>query len=216
MVRGTSTPRLVPALFRTFHLTTSLNETFKTRQARSAKRKNLENRQKRKQDTSTTRVDPVLGHSNTEEGRKLWEDSELCEILLTEAKILGAQPRSFPVVSGSIALPQHLNFGIKTHEEELVFQALPEVMAQQNFFQQTTAAFDSADPKHASILEEAESKSTISTIHLSRLADLRNASAAGIAVENRRRCVETFSPPGKPNDTGRPEVQGISHLEDKI
>jgi small subunit ribosomal protein S15 len=43
---------------------------------------------------------------------------------------------------------------------------------------------------------------------LAKVVDLRNANAAGIAFENRRRVVETFSEPGKPNDSGRTEVQG--------
>ena len=34
---------------------------------------------------------------------------------------------------------------------------------------------------------------------LARVVDLRNASAAGIAFENRRRAVKAFSEPGKPN-----------------
>jgi len=42
---------------------------------------------------------------------------------------------------------------------------------------------------------------------LARLVDLRNANKAGIAFENRRRVVAAFSEPGKPNDTGRTEVQ---------
>ena len=43
---------------------------------------------------------------------------------------------------------------------------------------------------------------------VAKLVDLRNANAAGIAFENRRRVVEAFSEPGKPGDTGRTEVQG--------
>jgi hypothetical protein len=43
---------------------------------------------------------------------------------------------------------------------------------------------------------------------LRRLLDLRNADAAGLMFENRRRCVEEFSAPGKPHDSGRVEVQG--------
>ena len=43
---------------------------------------------------------------------------------------------------------------------------------------------------------------------LAKVVDLRNANAAGVAFENRRRVVEAFSEPGKPNDTGRTEVQG--------
>ena len=40
------------------------------------------------------------------------------------------------------------------------------------------------------------------------VVDLRNANAGGIAFANRQRIVEAFSEPGKPGDTGRPEVQG--------
>lgn len=111
-------------------------------------------------------------------------------------------------MSSTIPLPEHLNFGIKSPEEELVFRALPEVVSQQTFFQTTNEQYDANNPRHAHALLEAEAKAMISTIHLARIADLRNASAAGIAAENRRRCVEAFSPPNKPNDTGRSEVQG--------
>ncbi|KAG5335178.1 hypothetical protein C0989_002006 [Termitomyces sp. Mn162] len=41
-----------------------------------------------------------------------------------------------------------------------------------------------------------------------RVIDLRNANAAGIAYENRRRIIEAFSTPQNPFDTGRSEVQG--------
>ena len=43
------------------------------------------------------------------------------------------------------------------------------------------------------------------------LVNLRNANAAGIAFENRKRIVAAFSRPGKPEDSGSPEVQGRSH-----
>ncbi|CAE6414447.1 unnamed protein product [Rhizoctonia solani] len=203
-----STPLASPALARSFHLTASLGESYKSRKARADKRKNLETQQKKKQGASTTRPDPVLGHSNTPEGQKLWENSELCKILLTEANILASQPQDLSVVSSTIPLPHNLNFGIKSLEKELVFQTLPEVAAQQTFYQATQAPYDPELPSHAYALQQAESRATVNAIHLSRLADLRNASAAGIAVENRQRCVEAFSPPGKPKDTGRPEVQG--------
>jgi small subunit ribosomal protein S15 len=39
---------------------------------------------------------------------------------------------------------------------------------------------------------------------MARMVDLRNANAAGVAFENRRRVVEAFSEPGKLNGT---EVQ---------
>jgi hypothetical protein len=43
---------------------------------------------------------------------------------------------------------------------------------------------------------------------MAALVDLRNADAAWIAFENRRRVIEAFSEPVKPDDTGRTEVQG--------
>ncbi|KAJ1302682.1 hypothetical protein OPQ81_002998 [Rhizoctonia solani] len=199
---------LVPlALIRSFHLTTPLGESYKSRKARADKRKNLETQQKKRQGASTTRPDPVLGHSNTPEGRKLWENSDLCKILLTESSVLSAQPEDLTVVSSTIPLPKNLNFGIKSLEKELVFQSLPDIAAQQTFYQATKAPYNPDLPSHVHALQQAESRATINAIHLSRLTDLRNASAAGIAVENRRRCVAAFSPPDKPNDTGRPEVQ---------
>ncbi|CAE6415373.1 unnamed protein product [Rhizoctonia solani] len=194
-------------LVRSFHLTAPLGESYKSRKARAEKRKNLETQQKKKQGASAARPNPVLGHSNTPEGRKLWENSDLCNILLTEAKILSTPPEDLRVVSNTIPYPANLNFGIKSLEKELVFQALPEVAAQQAFYQATKAPYDAGLSLHVVALQQAESRATVNAVHLSRLADLRNASAAGIAVENRRRCVEAFSLPDKPNDTGRPEVQ---------
>jgi small subunit ribosomal protein S15 len=45
---------------------------------------------------------------------------------------------------------------------------------------------------------------------LARIIDLRNANAAGIAYENRRRIIAAFSEGDTPDDTGRPEVQGMT------
>ena len=45
------------------------------------------------------------------------------------------------------------------------------------------------------------------TKNFARVMDLRNANARGIAFENRRRVIAAFSPTGKDNDTGYPEVQ---------
>lgn len=209
VIQSSSTSRILPSLSRSFHITSPLNETYKSRQARAVKKKNLQKRQDTKQSATSVRPDAVLGHSRTPEGEKLWEQSDLRKILLTPSKILEAQTRDIHSVSGSIPLPEYLNFGIQSPEEDLVFRALPEVSSQQSFFQATKAQYDPANPAHAHALEEAEASATISAIHLSRLTDLRNASAAGIAAENRRRCIEAFSLPGKPNDTGRSEVQGM-------
>ncbi|KAG9013141.1 hypothetical protein FRB94_003581 [Tulasnella sp. JGI-2019a] len=56
----------------------------------------------------------------------------------------------------------------------------------------------------------SETRSNKASEALMKIIDLRNASAGGIAYENRRRIVEAFSSPAegrKGPDTGRPEVQ---------
>lgn len=47
-----------------------------------------------------------------------------------------------------------------------------------------------------------------------KVLDLRNANAAGIAYENRRRIIYAFSTPKKPFDPGRAEVQGSQPHQD--
>ncbi|KAG9127318.1 hypothetical protein FRC07_014851 [Ceratobasidium sp. 392] len=204
-----NTFRALPSLCRLFHATPSFSETYKSRQARAAKRKNLLKRQDIDQSSQADRPDPILGHSKTPEGRKLWVESDLCKILLTPEKILSAHPREISTESGQLPLPQYLNFGIKSKEEELVFRTLPDVASQQAFFATMQSQYDPTSKAHVQFSQGLEAKANISAVHLSRLTDLRNASAAGIAAENRRRCVEAFSPPEKPNDSGRSEVQGI-------
>ncbi|KAG9100076.1 hypothetical protein FS749_016345 [Ceratobasidium sp. UAMH 11750] len=206
-LQSASTSRILPFLCRSFHATPSFNETYKNRQARAAKRKNLLKRQAIDQSSQTDRPDPVLGHSKTPEGQKLWAESDLCKILLTPEKILETRPREISTESGVMPLPRHLNFGIQSQEEELVFRTLPDVASQQAFFTVMKSQYDPTNDAHVRLSQELEAKAKISAIHLSRLADLRNASAAGIAAENRRRCVEAFSSPDKPNDSGRSEVQ---------
>jgi small subunit ribosomal protein S15 len=209
IVQSASAPRVLPSLSRSFHITSPLNETYKTRKARVVKKKNITKQQTINRSNETDRPDSILGHSKTPEGEKLWAESELCNLLLTPEKILADRPRDIPTASGSISVSQHLNFGIKPQEEELIFQTLPDVTSQQAFFGIMRTQYDSENEVHVRTFQEAEAKAKISAIHLSRLTDLRNASTAGIAVENRRRCVEAFSSPDKPNDTGRSEVQGI-------
>ncbi|KAG8744246.1 hypothetical protein FRC12_014847, partial [Ceratobasidium sp. 428] len=207
MLQSASTTWMPSPFRRLFRTTPVFSETYKSRQARAVKRKNLVKRQAIDQSSQTDRPDPVLGHSKSPEGHKLWAESDLCKILLTPEKILESHPREIPTESGAMSLPQHFNFGIKSKEEELVFRTLPDVASQQAFFTSTKSQYDPSNDAHANLSQQLEAKAKISAIHLSRLTDLRNASAAGIAVENRRRCVDAFSLPDKPNDTGRSEVQ---------
>jgi len=145
---------------------------------------------------------PVLGTSPGNEAR--WTNCDLAKILLTEESVQ-ATPAPAPSPSTStLELPKHFNFGIENSAKELLFQSLPAVSAQRPFLNAdlTINPQQWAEEQAAAEAEEMK-KSNI----LARVVDMRNASARGIAYENRRRCVEAFSEAGKPGDTGRPEVQ---------
>jgi small subunit ribosomal protein S15 len=72
----------------------------------------------------------------------------------------------------------------------------------------------SANPKNVEMLthHKAELAAGVGQAKvMAKVVNLRNANAAGIAFESRRRVIEAFSEPGKPNDTardmGRAEMQ---------
>lgn len=103
-----------------------------------------------------------------------------------------------------LELPKNFQWGIgeDNNLQDLLFEKLPSVSAQTGISSKksSVAAHD---------LYEGQWRE-LRTAHLfSRLVDLRNSNGPGIAFENRRRCVQAFSSPNKPTDTGRPEVQGM-------
>jgi len=97
-------------------------------------------------------------------------------------------------------MPRLLNYGVGEAEKELLFEHLPPL---------TTEVGGIRRPKAwtMTLHEEAEQMELKKANMLASVIDLRNANAGGIAYENRRRIVAAFSEPGKPGDTGRPEVQ---------
>jgi len=106
---------------------------------------------------------------------------------------------------GPLELPKNFQWGIGGDEkvQNFLFDALPNVSSQHQIHNPDVANTSNAERR----LIQNQWKELQNAHLFSRLVDLRNSSATGIALENRRRCVEAFSEPGKPNDTGRPEVQ---------
>jgi small subunit ribosomal protein S15 len=120
---------------------------------------------------------------------------------VTEEELTNAaEPQPLEMLSGTLWMPRLLNFGVGEEEKKLLFERLPPLTSEiggiRNPLSWTTT-------KHA----EAEKLEMNKANMLARVLDLRNANAAGIAYENRRRIIAAFSEGGTPNDTGRPEVQ---------
>lgn len=138
-----------------------------------------------------------------------WENCDLAKVLLTEESVQAAPVPTPPSSSTPLELPQTMNFGIDKSTQQLLFHSLPAVSAQKDFIGKDM----SINPQRwMEQINEAEAKEVVKSNILARVVDMRNASAKGIAFENRRRCVEEFSEPGKSGDTGRPEVQGTVSL----
>jgi small subunit ribosomal protein S15 len=135
---------------------------------------------------------------------------------LPDAVMAQAQTRE----KDDVRVPPSLAFGIREREERMLFGHLPLLSADMNTRHEMLLS-GGAGGAHANANLPQKSVEAMSSYHetqlaagmaqanvLARVVDLRNANAAGIAFENRRRVIETFSEPGKPNDSGRTEVQG--------
>jgi len=141
----------------------------------------------------------VLGTRRGDDAK--WLNCDLAKILVTEEELAtNAEPQPFTLSTGVLWMPRLLNYGVGEAEKELLFQLLPPLTAEMGGIRRPTAWT-------MTMHHEAEKTEMMKANMLARVIDLRNANARGIAYENRRRIVAAFSDPGKPSDTGRPEVQ---------
>jgi small subunit ribosomal protein S15 len=117
---------------------------------------------------------------------------------------------SVVVVEGKaeVRVPPSLAFGMRERERSMVFEHLPLLSADMSTRREMNSLRRVKAEEMAAHYEGALAVGVEQANVVATLLDLRNANAAGIAFENRRRVVEAFSEPGKPNDTGRTEVQG--------
>jgi len=141
----------------------------------------------------------VLGTRRDDDAK--WLNCDLAKILVTEQELTtGAESQPLTLSSGVLWMPRLMNYGVGEAEKEILFEQLPPLTAEMGGIRKPKAWT-------MTLHEEAEQTELMKANMLARVIDLRNANAGGIAYENRRRIVAAFSEPGKPGDTGRPEVQ---------
>lgn len=109
--------------------------------------------------------------------------------------------------SGINPSPKTLNFGLGSDGKKLVFEDLPSVSAKRVLLNIDPLADQNTVTAG---YEESLAEQMAQSEQMARILSLSNASAGGIAFENRRRIVAAFSTPDKPNNTGQTEVQGSS------
>jgi len=157
----------------------------------------------RKHAKDAGRLYVVLGSEYNKEDK--WIGCDLQRTILTPEDVYSqdAEPHVLHLSDGEVRIPSRLNFGIEGGEEKkLLFEVLPTLTVERAV---TTFDEDTVERTTAAMKEELQKANMFA-----RLADLRNANAKGLAYENRRRIIAAFSTPQQPNDTGRPEVQGMS------
>ncbi|KAF8582709.1 hypothetical protein K439DRAFT_1412828 [Ramaria rubella] len=189
-----------------FHTSLTMQETRRTRIARAAKKDNTEKRAERARIAERTKPDPVLGHSPGDDAK--WLNCDLAKVLVSQTELQSPTAHVTPLdTTQPLQLPETFQWGIAgdPQAQHLLFDSVPHVSSQHGF--QNMDVVNVRDPHIQRRVYQAQWREMHNAHMLTRLVDLRNASASGIAFENRRRCVEEFSTPEKPNDTGRPEVQ---------
>ncbi|TFK68227.1 S15/NS1 RNA-binding domain-containing protein [Pluteus cervinus] len=186
-----------------FHTSTpTYAETSRKHLARAIKKANNLKKEERWRAAQANRPSVILGTRPGDESK--WTNCDLAKVLVDEKELISStelEPTTLPV--GTVYLPKQLGYGVGEPEKELLFRDLPILSAQA-----PVMASQNADPnvlaqEHQNGLSRELSKANA----FAKVLDLRNASAGGIAYENRRRIVAEFSSPDNPFDPGRSEVQ---------
>ncbi len=208
------------------HTTTVLNaESARKRQARLTRQKNLAKREELQKKAAAARPHVVLGTvaSNEDDSNAKWAACDLAKVLVspeelsldTSAQRVITLPTAVMEKGADVRVPPSLAFGIRQREQRMLFEHLPLLSADMNTRHEMSMMGGGGANHHQmgvetmSAYHETQLTAGVAQANaMARVVDLRNANAAGISFENRRRVIEAFSEPGKPNDTGRTEVQG--------
>ena len=212
-------------------------ESARKRQARLTRQKNLAKRDELQKKAAAARPHVILGTiaSSDEEATAKWAACDLAKVLVRPDELAHDAPAQrislpLPADEADVSVPPSLAFGLRAREQRMLFEHLPLLSADMRTRREMTmvgnwqrwgdagAGGDGGggdgqkkDAEGMAVFHEMELVAGVAQANaLARVVDLRNANAAGVAFENRRRVVEAFSAPGKPNDTGRTEVQGTS------
>ena len=165
------------------------------------KKINLANTAQRLKEAAAIRPSVVLGTRPHEETQK-WANCNLAKVIIKETDLTSTTAMNTKEFSiGKVDLPKEFAFGVDAKEQTLLFEELPSVSLQMN-------ASGLPLEKYSKEVVNLEKNEQLKANLLAKALDLRNANAAGIAFENRRRIIKAFSMPENPYDTGRTEVQG--------
>ncbi|KAI6044513.1 S15/NS1 RNA-binding domain-containing protein [Pisolithus marmoratus] len=155
-------------------------------------------REERKRNKDAARLYAVLGIPRG--GQDKWPQCDLAKAAIIQDQLHSDDAHeALEFSEGAVHIPPTLNYGISGHSRKMLFEVLPVLSAERG------RVHFNADTVQET--EEAMGHEVAKANMFAKLVSLRNANAKGIAYENRRRCIDLFSAPETPNDTGRPEVQ---------
>ncbi|KAF8899295.1 hypothetical protein BD779DRAFT_1666988 [Infundibulicybe gibba] len=189
---------------RSFHTSAGIQaETSRKHIARAVKKSNNIKKEERWRRENANRPSVVLGTRPDDDTK--WQNCDLAKILVDEQELIsgpGLHPTEQPV--GTVYLPTQLSFGVGETEKRMLFRDLP-ILSAEAYVPDNTPHYSSSflESKHS----EGTQRELFKANAFAKVLDLRNASAGGIAYENRRRIILAFSEPANPFDPGRSEVQ---------
>ncbi|KAG6849553.1 hypothetical protein H0H93_007501 [Arthromyces matolae] len=179
--------------------------------ARAVRKANILTKEERVKKAEKSRPSVVLGTRPGEDDK--WDKCLLARVLVdTSSFSRDFQPEKDLVPSmetiGEVHLPKETNFGVAEAEKQLIFSKLATQTALHGA-PLTMSPHDSGKEQNQALsrwLERIATERRKADL-FAQVIDLRNANAAGIAYENRKRIIAAFSSPKNPFDTGRTEVQ---------
>jgi small subunit ribosomal protein S15 len=183
----------------------SFSQASKRASARN-KKKNVAQSADRVKEAEEKRPSVVLGTRSAEDSEK-WGNCKLSKVLVDEEKLRSTTNLLPEEYNGRVAhMPQDLGYGVQHTEKKLLFEHLPIATLHMTSRVRKPSSFTKE-------MQEEDEKTELRKANLLALAlDLRNANAAGISFENRRRIIEAFSTTENPFDSGRTEVQGMYQI----
>ncbi|KAH9046971.1 mitochondrial ribosomal protein S15 [Lactarius deliciosus] len=191
------------------HTTAVLSvESARKRQARLTRQKNIAKREELQQKAAATRPHVVLGTVPGDDAT--WASCDLARALVRPDELAHSAPSQdvhIAAAGADVHVPPSLAFGIREWEQRMLFAHLPLLAADMSTRREMNGLQGVKMEDMAAHHERELAAGVAQANAVARLVDLRNANAAGVAFENRRRVIAAFSEPGKPDDTGRTEVQ---------
>lgn len=221
---------VLPTLSKGFHTSASALAGSRKQASGTTRKQNVILQAKRAKEAVADRPSVVLGTRPSEEAVK-WPNCDLAKVLVDEEALFSATSSSSPASSsqtassstlhvvessvGEVLIPAQPAFGVAAVEADLLFNELPRISAEaRNLLPPPVGAAVSSDKVQQ--FERFAEQERRKVENFSKVVDLRNANAAGIAFENRRRIIEAFSTPENPFDPGRAEVQGVYRIPIRI